>query len=127
MLLAVFRDPEKLPVWSAANRWGTPHITLTIVDHEFRARVLDSPGRIRPRAPGEYTFGGQLFSRTDMTSSSPAYSDQETQTLVPAGKMMYSALLTAIQNGHRVSFRISAESAQQREDLILNLNSLQLK
>jgi hypothetical protein len=93
----------------------------------LRARALDSPGKIRPHGAGEYTFGGQLFSRTDATSSSPAYSDQETKTLVAAGKMMYSALLTAIQNGHRVSFRISAESMQQREDLIQSLNSLQFK
>jgi hypothetical protein len=126
-LLAVSRDPEKMPVWSAANQWGTPHISLTIVDHEFRPLVLDSPGKIRPRVPSGYTFGGQSFSRTDATSSSPTYSDQETKTLVPGGKMMYSALLTAMQNGHRVSFRISAESAQQREDLIQSLNSLQFK
>ena len=117
LLLEVSRDPEKGPPWSEANLWETPRISLRIKDREVG---FAEGSNVRWST---YVFDGQVFTRMDWNKNASANQSQETAK-ASLTRILYTAALTGKRNGRSIVFRISAESLEQRKDLIETLHSL---
>ena len=86
-----------------------------VLDFMRRTTKSNFFGRV-VREPTDYSFGGQTFSRMDMTRTMPTHGGSRTT---------YGSDVVGIRKGYRLIFEIVANNPKELDELFETLNSLQ--